>query len=42
MYFNNKDENILSVYSDADWGGDLNNCKSTSEYISMLSGGVLS
>ena len=33
MYFNNKDENILSAYSDADWSGDLNDCKSTRIYL---------
>ena len=39
VHFNNKDENILSAYSDADWAGDLNDdLKSTSGYISMLSG----
>ena len=42
MYFNNKDENILSAYSDADWAGDLNDHKSTSRYISMLSGRAVS
>ena len=41
MYFN-KDENILSAYSDADWAGDLNDHKSSSGYISMLSGGAVS
>ena len=42
VYFNNKDENILSAYSDADWAGDLTDRKSTSGYISMLSGGAVS
>ena len=32
VYFNNKDENILAAYSDADWAGDLNDRKSTSGY----------
>ena len=41
VYFNNKDENILAAYSDADWAGDLNDRKSTSGYISMLSGGAV-
>ena len=40
--FNNKDENILSAHSDADGAGDLNDRKSTSGYISMLSGGAVS
>ena len=42
VYFNNKDENILSSYSDADWAEDLNNYKSTSRCISILSGGAVS
>ena len=42
MYFNNKDVNILSAYSNADWVGDLNDRMSTSGYISMLSGRAVS
>ena len=36
------DETILSGYSDADWAGDINDRKSTSGYLFMMSGAATS
>lgn len=33
---------LLRGYSDADWGGDLDECKSTSEYAFLLAEGAVS
>ena len=41
LYVKGKNE-MLSAYSDADWAGDINDRKSTSGYICMLSGGAVS
>ena len=35
-------ESILSGYSDADWAGDINDRKSTSVYLFMMSGAATS
>jgi len=41
LYVKGKNE-ILSAYSDTDWAGDVNDRKSTSGYIFVLSGGAVS
>ncbi len=40
MVFNNAA--ILTGYSDADWAGDVNDRKSTSGYLFVISGAVVS
>ncbi len=42
IYHSNEISNELIVYSDADWGGDINDRKSTSGYIFKLNGGAVS
>ena len=39
---NGDDKSILSGYSDADWAGDINDRKSTSVYLFMMSGAAKS
>ena len=39
---NGDDESILSGYSDADWAGDINDRKSMSGYLFMMSGAATS
>ncbi len=42
IYYSNENSNELIGYSDADWGGDINDRKSTSGYIFKLNGGAVS
>ena len=42
VYSRNNDDGTLIAYSDADWAGDVNDCKSTSGYIFMMSGAAVS
>ena len=42
IYYSNECSNELIGYSDADWGGDINDRKSTSGYIFNLNGGGVS
>ena len=42
ILYSNDSTNGLIGYSDADWGGDINDRKSTSGYIFKLNGGAVS
>ena len=41
-YLRNDIDGALTRYSDANWTGDVNNCKSTSVYLFMMSGAAVS
>ena len=41
-YLRNDNNDTLVGYSDADWAGDVNDCKSTSGYLFMMSGAAVS
>src|SRR5579871_4476268 len=40
--YGNSDELEIEIYSDADWGGNLDSRKSTSDYVVMLGNGAIS
>ena len=42
VYSKNIDDATLIAYSDADWAGDVNDRKSTSGYIFIMSGAAVS
>jgi hypothetical protein len=42
LLYHRDGEKTIECYSDADWAGDLNDRRSTSGYVSILSGGAVS
>ena len=42
LLYSNKDQSDCTGYSDADWGGDLDDRKSTSGYVFQLGSGPIS